>query len=223
MKKKNICFNHTQYKRFQHLFGPDDWIFYPQNNLNFFLYMHFWLFYLFIYIVYLFTYLFIQLFLYLFFIYLSTTEHKAPHFSFFVYMSLCLSLPRSLSLCVHMSLLVRLFVSIFLPLVCFLPKCLSVSVSLSMFVCLFDCCNSPVIIFAKCLYCYCQFWFCNTTVTFINHHPSFFISFFHPSNGDEKMKFILSSSGMVFPYLSVVWVNRLSINYFVLSILQCFP
>ena len=84
MKMKNICFNHTQYKRFQHLFGPDDWIFYPQNNLNFFLYIYFWFIYLFIYIIYLFTYLFIQLFLYLFFIYFSTTEHKAPHFSFFV-------------------------------------------------------------------------------------------------------------------------------------------
>ena len=91
-----------------------------------------------------------------------------------------------------------------------------VSVCLSMFVCLFDCYNSPVIILAKCLYCYCQFWFCNTTVTFINHHPSFFISFFHPSIEDEKMKFKLSSSGMVYPYLSVVWVNRLSIILFFL-------
>ena len=32
--------------------------------------------------------------------------------------------------------------------------------------------------FANCLYCYCQFWFCDTVIIFINHHPSFSVSFF---------------------------------------------
>ena len=42
---------------------------------------------------------------------------------------------------------------------------------------------------------------------FINHHPSFLISSFHPSiGGDFKT---LSSSGLVYPYLSIVWVSRL--------------
>ena len=38
---------------------------------------------------------------------------------------------------------------------CFLPKCFCVSESL--FVCLFGCYPAPVIIFAKCYYCYSQF------------------------------------------------------------------
>ena len=42
---------------------------------------------------------------------------------------------------------------------------------------------------------------------FINHYTSFLISFFHPSiEGEFKT---LRSRGMVYPYLSIVWVSRL--------------
>ena len=109
------------------------------------------------------------------------------------------------------SLLVRLFVTMFfVPLVCLLcllPKCFLVSVSLSLFVSLFGCYSTPVIIFAKCLYCYCQFSFCDTIVVFVNHHPSYFILLIHPSIGGEFKT--LRLSGMVHPYPSVVWVSRL--------------
>ena len=98
-----------------------------------------------------------------------------------------------LTLSVHVStvsLLVRLFVSmcfssfsifIFLLFLFFLHKFLSVSVSMSLFVGLFACYSAPLIIFGKCLYSYCQFRCCGTTVIFINHHPSFFCFcfFFH--------------------------------------------
>ena len=47
-----------------------------------------------------------------------------------------------------------------------------------------------------------------TSFIFINHHPSFLISFFHPSIGREFN--MLSSSGIIYPYPSVVWVSRLS-------------
>ena len=42
---------------------------------------------------------------------------------------------------------------------------------------------------------------------FINHHPSFLISSFHPSIGGEFKT--LSSSGLVYPYPSIVWASRL--------------
>ena len=42
---------------------------------------------------------------------------------------------------------------------------------------------------------------------FINHHPSFLISSFHPSIGGEFKT--LSSSGLVYPYPSIVWVSRI--------------
>ena len=128
-----------------------------------------------------------------------------------------------LTLSVHVStvsLLVRLFVSmcfssfsifIFLFFLFFLHKFLSVSVSMSLFVGLFACYSAPLIIFGKCLYSYCQFRCCGTTVIFINHHPSFFcfccFSFFHPPIGEEFKTF--SSSGMVYPYSFVAWVSRL--------------
>ena len=90
-------------------------------------------------------------------------------------------------------------------------KCLSVSVCLSLsvclFVCLFGCYPAPVIIFAKCLYCFCQLWFCDTNIIFISHHPSFFVPFFHPSFGWEFKT--LSPRGMVYPYPSVEWISCL--------------
>ena len=46
-----------------------------------------------------------------------------------------------------------------------------------------------------------------TWSVFINHHPSSFISFFHPSTGRELKTW--RSSGMVYHYLSVLWMSRL--------------
>ena len=111
------------------------------------------------------------------------------------------------------SLLLCLFVSI---LFVSQPICLLLSMSLSLFICLLGCYPVPVIIFAKCLYCYFTFLFS----IFINHQPSSSISFFHPSLGGEFET--LSSSGMVYPYPSVVWVSR-STHYFVLFVLQKVP
>ena len=88
-----------------------------------------------------------------------------------------------------------------------LTKFFPVFVCLSMLVCLFGCCSVPVIIFAKCLYWYCKFWLCNVIFIFINHHPSSFISHFHPSIVGEFKT--MSSSGMVYAYQSFVWVSRL--------------
>ena len=103
------------------------------------------------------------------------------------------------------SLPVRLFVSmsfssfsILIFLFFFLHKFLLVYVSVSLFVCLFGCYSAPLIIFGKCLDCYCQFRCCDTTVIFINHHPSLFFLFFHLSIGGEFKTF--SSSGMVYSY-----------------------
>ena len=79
--------------------------------------------------------------------------------------------------------------------------------SVSLFVCLFGCYSAPLIIFGKCLDCYCQFRCCDTTVIFINHHPSLFFLFFHLSIGGEFKTF--SSSGVVYSYPFVVWVSRL--------------
>ena len=126
--------------------------------------------------------------------------------SFFIF---CLTLPVRVS---TVSLLVRLFVSMsFSPFSIlfffFLHKFLLVYVSVSLFVCLFGCYSAPLIIFGKCLDCYCQFRCCDTTVIFINHHPSLFFLFFHLSIGGEFKTF--SSSGMVYSYPFVVWVSRL--------------
>ena len=180
MKKKNIYFNHTQYIRFWHLFRYDNRIFYLQNNFNlFFLFI-----YLFICLVY-FVYLFVYLSFYLFILYLFQQQQNISYLSKSPCMSICK------------------YVFFFLQYVFYLNVCQF----LCLWVCFFGCYSAPVIIFAKCLYCYCQFWFCDTTVIFINNHPSFFISFFHPSIGGVFKT--LSSSGMVYSCPSVVWVSRL--------------
>ena len=54
---------------------------------------------------------------------------------------------------------------------------------------------------------------------FINHHTLFLISSLHPSIGGEFKT--LSSSGLVYPYPSIVWVSRLR-NYFVFSFFVLF-
>ena len=144
-------------------------------------------------------------FLSIYYLFISiTAEHKVAFFTF------CLLLYVRLSTA---SVLVCLFVSMFFEV--FLSKCLAVSVSL---IWLFGCYPAPVFIFAKCRYCYFKFSFCNISFIFINHHPSFFISFFHPSIGREFN--MLSSSCIIYPYPSVVWVSRVSTNYVVLFVLQ---
>ena len=50
---------------------------------------------------------------------------------------------------------------------------------------------------------------------FINHHPSFLISSFHPSIGGEFKT--LSSSNLVYPYPTIVWVSRLRWVLIILS------
>ena len=102
----------------------------------------------------------------------------------------------------------------------FVPIYLLLSVSLSPFICLFSCYPLPISIFTKCLYCYCKFWFCNIIFIFINHHPASFISFFHPSIGEEFVT--LSSSGMVYLYPSVVLGKPVKVSnlFFVFFVLQ---
>ena len=157
-----------------------------------------WFIYLF---VYLFMYLFIYLFVYLFIYYLFQYQQNIrPHFKFFFYLS-----EGVFSLQVTAGQLVCLFCMSFI----FLAKCSPISLPLTLFICLFGCYPAPLIIFANCLYCYRQFWFCNTIFVFINHHPSCFISFFHPSIGGEFKTW--SSSGMIFVWETpfFVWVSRL--------------
>ena len=135
-----------------------------------------------------------------------------------------------LTLSVHVStvsLLVRLFVSmcfssfsifIFLLFLFFLHKFLSVSVSMSLFVGLFACYSAPLIIFGKCLYSYCQFRCCGTTVIFINHHPSFFFncffSFFHPSIGGGIQDIQFERHGLPLPVCCMGKPFKVSTNYF---------
>ena len=130
-----------------------------------------------------------------------TTQHKAPHFSFNSPCACVNSKSACASVCKYVFFLLQYYFFFFLH------KFLLVYVSVSLFVCLFGCYSAPLIIFGKCLDCYCQFRCCDTTVIFINHHPSLFFLFFHLSIGGEFKTF--SSSGMVYSYPFVVWVSRL--------------
>ena len=153
------------------------------------------------FIIICFLFIFVIIFLSIYHLLVSTTtEHKTSCFIF--YLPLSVYVPT-------VSLLLRRFVSMsFCSLSTFFClKFLPVSVFLSLFVCLFGCYPAPVIIFANCLYFYSKFWFCGTIFIFINHHPSSFTSFFHSSIGGEFK--VLSSSGMVCPYPSLVWVSCL--------------
>ena len=200
-------FANTDWKHCTHLvyaystqafFCSYDWIFFIFNIILTFFFCNKFL-DLFIYLsIYLLIFLFIDSLIYflsIYYLFISiTAEHKVAFFTF------CLLLYVRLSTA---SVLVCLFVSMFFEV--FLSKCLAVSVSL---IWLFGCYPAPVFIFAKCRYCYFKFSFCNISFIFINHHPSFFISFFHPSIGREFN--MLSSSGIIYPYPSVVWVSRLN-------------
>ena len=108
------------------------------------------------------------------------------HFSFFcltlsVHVSTVSLLERLFVSMSSFSIFVFLFIYLFIYLFIFLHKFLSVSLSLSLFVCLFGCYSAWLIIFDKCLYCCCQFRYCDTTVIFINHHPPFFFFFIFSS------------------------------------------
>ena len=132
-----------------------------------------------------------------------TTQHKAPHFSFNSPCACVHSKSACASVCKYVFFLLQY--SYFFIFYFSINFCQFMSVSL--FVCLFGCYSAPLIIFGKCLDCYCQFRCCDTTVIFINHHPSLFFLFFHLSIGGEFKTF--SSSGMVYSYPFVVWVSRL--------------
>ena len=72
---------------------------------------------------------------------------------------------------------------------------------------------------AKCLYYYCQFWFCDTTVIFINHHPSFFISFSSIHWGRiQDIEF--ERHGLPLPVRCMGKPFKVSTHYFVLFVLQ---
>ena len=137
-------------------FSSVDRIFYPQKHFNFFLFI---IIYLFIYLIY---FLLIYLFIYLLILYLFQWQQniRRPIFHFL------------LTLCVRVSAIspfVRRRVSMyFSSFRMFVSFCVSEYVCL--FVCLFGCYPGPVIVCAKCLYCYYQFWFLDTTVIFITHH-----------------------------------------------------
>ena len=132
-----------------------------------------------------------------------TTQHKAPHFSFNSPCACVHSKSACASVCKYVFFLLQY--SYFFIFYFSINFCQFTSVSL--FVCLFGCYSAPLIIFGKCLDCYCQFRCCDTTVIFINHHPSLFFLFFHLSIGGEFKTF--SSSGMVYSCPFVVWVSRL--------------
>ena len=117
------------------------------------------------------------------------------------------------------SLLVRLFVSmsfssfsilIFL----FLHKFLLVYVSVSLFVCLFGCYSAPLIIFGKCLDCYCQFRCCDTTVIFINHHPSLFFFIFSSVHWGRIQDIQFERHGLLLPVRCMGKPFKVSTNYF---------
>ena len=120
-----------------------------------------------------FIYLSTDWFNYLFFIYFNNNKTEGASFLIF-----CLTNSVHVS---TVSLLVRLFVSMYFSSFSMLSTKTFVSFCVSepfcLFVCLFGYYPALVIIFPKSLYCYCQFWFCATTVISINRHPSFFISF----------------------------------------------
>ena len=98
------------------------------------------------------------------------------------------------------SLLVRLSVCLFVPLVCFFCLCLLG-------------CNPVPVIFDKHLNCYWKFWFCDKIVFFINYIIThYFFSFFHLFIGGEFKT--LSSRDMVYPYPSIVWVSCLKYYLF---------
>ena len=134
----------------------------------------------------LFVYLLIHLFIYLIFIYFNNNRTHGLIFHF-LYTSLCA--------CVHFvhvstRLIVRHFLRYnFLFSTKIFASFLVSSYLLSVF--------TVTLIFDF-----------GTWSVFINHQPSSFISFFHPSTGRELKT--LRSSGMVYHYLSVLLMSRLS-------------
>ena len=65
----------------------------------------------------------------------------------------------------------------------FLFSCLNVHQFLCLWVCVYVCMAVTLLLslYLQNLFAVIVVWFCNTIFIFINHHPSCFISFFHPS------------------------------------------
>ena len=82
-----------------------------------------------------------------------------------------------------------------------------------LFVCLFGCYPAPVDRFAKCVCCYCKFWFFNIIFIFISHHPSSFSSFGVNSSHLVQAAWSTPVRCMGKPF-------KVSIHYFILFALQ---
>ena len=135
-------------------------------------------------------------------------------------LSLCVSLFLSVCLSLSLSLLVPLFVSMsfsFFPLVHFLPKYFSVSVSLSLLVCLFGCYPAPVIILAKCFYCFYKLDFVRQS-SFSSPIIFYFIFLSVYWNRIRDTKF--DRHGLPLPIRCMDEPFNISTNYFVLFVLQ---
>ena len=133
--------------------------------------------------IHLFIYLFIHLFIYL--------------FIYFVFNSLC-AYVNCKSACVSICKYVFLLFCLNFPVFCVSDSVVFVS----LFVCLFVCLDATLLL---------SLYLVNVFIAVISlilwHNLSCFISYFHQSIGEEFD--ILSSSGIIYPYPSVVWVSRL--------------